>query len=286
MSTLPLSQHEAQSFASGKGHGDENFPVASHLVAPRFRAPIMAFYRFARAADDIADHPDALPEDKLAALARMRAGLDGEGAPEAMALAASMAQRGIDPVHAHELLDAFVQDVTVRRYAHWDDLIAYCRLSAVPVGRFVLDVHGESRDTWPANDALCAALQINNHLQDCAKDYAAIDRVYLPTTMLEAAGARVEDLAAPASSRGLREVIVECARRTGELLAQSAPFARSIRDRRLGAEVAVIQALAEDLCTRLQRQDPLAVRIEHSKPQAALIAARAVAAHFLTGRRR
>ena len=104
---------------------------------------------------------------------------------------------GLDLVHAHDLLDAFVQDVTQRRYETWEALIGYCRLSAMPVGRFVLDVHGEDRAVWPLSDALCAALQVINHLQDCAKDYAAIDRVYLPTANLEAAGIGVEALAEP-----------------------------------------------------------------------------------------
>ena len=79
--------------------------------------------------------------------------------------------------------------MTKLRYANWNELLDYCRYSAMPVGRFVLDVHGESRDTWPANDALCAALQIINHLQDCAKDYRQLDRVYLPMDLLERAGA-------------------------------------------------------------------------------------------------
>ena len=69
----------------------------------------------------------------------------------------------------------------------------YCRYSAMPVGRFVLDVHGESRDLWPANDALCAALQVINHLQDCAKDYRELDRVYLPLDVLDGLRRRRRD---------------------------------------------------------------------------------------------
>ena len=91
----------------------------------------------------------------------------------------------MSPVHAQDLLKAFRLDATKRRYKDWDDLIAYCAYSAMPVGRFVLDVHGESRATWPASDAICAALQINNHLQDCANDYRDLDRVYMPLDELE-----------------------------------------------------------------------------------------------------
>ncbi|KQS01312.1 squalene synthase HpnC [Sphingomonas sp. Leaf357] len=263
--------------ASGKGHRDENFPVASVLLSAEHRAPIMAFYRFARAADDIADHESATPEQKLARLAFMRAGLDGaaNGAPEALALRNVMAERGLDAVHARDLLVAFERDVTVDRCVDWAALIDYCRYSAMPVGRFVLDVHGEDRAIWPANDALCAALQVVNHLQDCGKDYRTIRRVYLPLDTLAEHGARVEDLDATHATPALRSAIVALAGRTRELLAQSAPFARLIRDRKLAAEVAVIQRLAESLAERLEHRDPLSERVHHGKAEAALLAARA-----------
>ena len=257
---------------SGKGHRDENFPVASLLMKPANRAPIMAFYRFARAADDIADHPDATPHDKLARLAAMRAGLSGDGSPEAMALAAVASERGLDLTHADELLDAFVLDVTVHRTRDWDALMAYCRLSAMPVGRFVLDVCGEDRSVWPLSDALCAALQVINHLQDVGKDYRNIDRVYLPADQLAEAGVPVEALDAASASLALRGVIVEVATRARQLLRESAPFALAIRDTRLAAEVAIIQRLAEDLAEVLMRRDPLSETVHHSKPRAAILA--------------
>jgi len=266
-------------FDSGKGHTDENFPVASFLIRPELRAPILTFYRFARAADDIADHETASEETKLAQLAQMRAGLNGEGTPEAMALGQIQRERGIDPAHANDLLDAFVQDVTQRRYADWAGVMGYCRLSAMPVGRFVLDVHGEDHACWPANDALCAALQVINHLQDCKKDYLALDRVYIPTGMLDAAGLTVEALREPAASPELRAIIVRLARQTADLLRQSAGFAKQIRDTRLAAEVAIIQRLAEDLTRGLQHRDPLSERVHHSKPRAARLALGALVSH-------
>ncbi|MEO7053549.1 MAG: squalene/phytoene synthase family protein, partial [Rhizomicrobium sp.] len=163
---------EATTLQSGKGHHEENFPVASFLIAPRHRPPVLAFYRFARFADDIADHATAPAEEKLRLLEEMRASLVGESdaSPEAVALRAVQTAHGLTDQHALDLLEAFRRDVTKLRYRDWDELIDYCRYSAMPVGRFVLDVHGESRDTWAANDDLCAALQIINHLQDCAKD--------------------------------------------------------------------------------------------------------------------
>ena len=116
------------------------------------------------------------------------------------------------PRHALDVLIAFRMDVTKLRYENWDEVIHYCRYSAMPVGRFMLDVHGESTSTWAASDALCAGLQINNHLQDCGKDFRDLNRVYLPRDALAAAGASVEELgrgevvagaaAMPACARG------------------------------------------------------------------------------------
>ena len=260
---------------SGKGHKDENFPVASWLVKPQYRAPVMAYYHFARVSDDIADHPTAPDAEKLRLLAEMRAGLNGQGAPEAVKLGEVARASGLDLTHAHDLLDAFVLDVTKRRYQDWDDLIAYCRLSAVPVGRFVLDVHGEDRALWPMNDALCAALQVINHLQDCGKDYRVLDRVYIPEPLVN-----IADLRAETASPALLGVIRDFARQTQGLLLQSAPFARAIRDPRLSAEVAVIQALAEDLTQGLLIRDPLSQNVHHHKLHSASIAAKAIFRNF------
>src|SRR5262249_25347792 len=171
---------------SGKGHRDENFPVASRLIHPRHRAPILAFYEFVRTADDIADHSALAPAEKLALMDRLEATLLGKSDddPVGVALRSRLAERQLSTRHAQDLLTAFRMDVTKLRYRDWDDLIGYCTYSAMPVGRFVLDVHGESRATWPANDALCAALQIINHLQDCGKDYRNLDRIYIPLDVL------------------------------------------------------------------------------------------------------
>ena len=252
---------------SGKGHKDENFPVASVLIAPRFRAPVMAFYNFVRFADDIADHESATPDEKLRLLEEMRATLVGESeaSPEGVRLRAVCAERGLTLSHALDLLEAFRRDCTKLRTADWDDLLDYCRYSAMPVGRFVLDVHGERRALWPANDALCAALQVINHLQDCAKDYRGLNRVYIPEDALAAAGARVEDLGCPTASPALKAVIHSLAAKNAQLLAESKPFARDIGDTRLALEVDLIQTLAEDLNARLMRRDPLSEPVHHSK---------------------
>jgi squalene synthase HpnC len=253
--------------ASGKGHKDENFPVASILIARQHRPAILAFYEFARAADDVADHATAAPAEKLRLLETMRATLVGESSasPEATRLREVLVERGLNRQHALDLLEAFRRDVTKLRYASWNELMDYCRYSAMPVGRFVLDVHGETRDTWPANDALCAALQVVNHLQDCARDYLELNRVYLPLDLLEEKSLSVEVLAQPKAPPPLREVLQALARRTAGLLHDSRPFVGQIQDSRLSLEVSVIQTLAEDLAARLQVRDPLCDRVHHGK---------------------
>ncbi len=245
----------------------ENFPVASRLIAPRHRAPIIAFYRFVRAADDIADHPTMTPEAKLAGLDRMAAALNGEreDAPAGIALRAALAARDLTPRHALDLLAAFRLDVTKKRYADWNDLMGYCALSAMPVGRYVLDVHRESAALWPASDAICASLQVINHLQDCGEDFAQLDRVYIPEETFSRHGARVEDLGAKSASPALRAVVSDLARRSDALLDQGAALVGSIKDFRLSLEIGAIVRLARANCARLQHRDPLSERVHPSK---------------------
>jgi phytoene/squalene synthetase len=174
----------------------------------------------------------------------------------------SLQQTGIDAAHCHALLDAFRQDAVKRRYADWSELMGYCQLSAAPVGRYLLDLHGESQDSWPASDALCAALQVINHLQDCADDYRRLDRVYVPEDWLAAEQATASDLAAPACSPGLRRTLDRVVAATEPLVASAGRLPPGIKDRGLRTEAAVIVALAERLLARLARQDPLARRVK------------------------
>jgi squalene synthase HpnC len=263
---------------SGKGRSGENFPVGSWLIRRDLRIHVHAFYRFARNADDIADNPALAAEDKLRRLDRMAAVLDGAAgsdSPAASAMRASLAATGVTTEHCHDVLHAFRLDAVKLRYRDWDDLMGYCRYSAAPVGRQLLDLHGESRATWPASDALCAALQVLNHLQDCAADYRALDRVYLPIADLEAAGCTVGDLAAPAASPGLRRVIDSLLDRTEALIAAARDLPPRVAARGLRWESAVIVALAARLARRLRRGDPLAMRVKLGKND--------FAAAFLTG---
>ena len=225
-----------------KTAADENFPVGSWLIARPLRPLVHDFYRFARTADDIADDPDLSADDKLARL-------------DEMERRASELSPILRP-HALDLLTAFRQDACHQPMTSWDDLMAYCRLSAAPVGRMMLDLHGEDAGLYAAADALCAALQVINHLQDCGEDARTLGRVYIP-------GAILEDLRAKVSSPALRLALSATVDST-RLLLQQAQGLRAIKSRRLRAEVAVIYSLAEALLQRLSRQDPLAERVRLS----------------------
>ncbi len=260
-----MSEAETVEAWSGKDRADENFPVGSALIRRDLRPHVHAFYAFARNADDIADSPALASDDKLARLDRMEAVLLGHaetGAPSAARLRASLAATGTTAAHARALLVAFRRDATKRRTADWDELLDYCRYSAMPVGRHVLDLHGEDRATWAASDALCAALQVLNHLQDGAADLAALDRCYLPQEMLAQHGAAVDDLRGAAETPALRAVFDALLERTDALIAAAAALPGGVRDRRLRLETAVITGLARRLARRLRREDPVAGRVK------------------------
>ena len=250
---------------SGKAARDENFPVGSWLIRAELRPHVHAFYRFAREADDVADNSALSPEEKLRRLDRMGEVLEGargDDAPAARAMRDSLIETGVVAQHCHDILRAFRLDATKLRYRDWDDLMSYCRYSASPVGRQVLDLHGESRDAWPSNDALCSALQVLNHLQDCVADHRNLDRVYLPTEVLERFGSSIGDLDLPAASPGLRATVDHLLDRTQELVREARALPPHVVSPGLRRETAVIVNLAERLTQRLRRGDPVAGRVK------------------------
>ena len=256
--------------ASGKGSTDENFPVGSHLIAKKHRPHVMAYYRFARNADDVSDSADLSDVEKIYRLDRMAAVLDGapgDDAPSASAMRKSLLETGIDPAHCHDLLGAFRQDAVKLRYANWQELMDYCRQSAMPVGRYLLDLHGESRDTWPASDALCAALQVINHLQDCQKDHRDLNRVYLPEEWLASEGSKVAELTLSASTPGMRRCLDLCVAATRTLMDEARTLPAVVEDFGLRAESSVIVNLADRLVRKLAWQDPLAMRVKLGKSE-------------------
>jgi phytoene/squalene synthetase len=254
-SQISIAQEPAQvETPSGKGAGDENFPVGSWLLPVRLRPHVARFYAFARAIDDIADNPDLTGDPALSTGHRMRLSLE---------------QTGIDARHCLDLIAAFKQDAVKPRYRDWADLIGYCEFSANPVGRYLLDLHGETTDGYPASDALCSALQVINHLQDCQADYGALDRVYLPLDWMTQAGVDVAELDAPSASPGLRQVLDTCLEATTGLMPLARTLPERLRSPRLAMESAVILRLADRLIGELRQRDPLAERVVLSKPRIA-----------------
>src|SRR5512134_913497 len=256
---------------SGKDAAYENFPVGSFLLPAASRPHVAVFYAYARAIDDIADNPDLAAEDKIARLDGFERALLGEDADEpgfakAHAMRRVLATTGITPRHCLDLISAFKQDSVKHRYADWSDLIDYCNRSAAPVGRFLLDLHGGSRQGYGPSDALCNALQILNHLQDCQDDYRKIDRVYLPQDWSREAGAADTDLDRPAASPALRRVLDSCLDGVDALLEEGAKLPAGLVSRRLALESGAILDIARSLSRLLRRRDPLARRVRLGKP--------------------
>ncbi len=258
----PLHSVEAW---SGKNRGDENFPVGSLLIRRDLRRHVHAYYAFARNADDIADSPTLPPAEKIARLDRMEAVLLGHaptGSDSATRLRASLAATGVTPRHATDLLIAFRQDALKQRYASWGELYEYCRFSAMPVGRYLLDLHNETSATHPGSDALCTSLQVLNHIQDCAADLRDMDRCYLPLDRLARHGVGIEALRAAQTSPGLRAVLDSLLDECAALNDVATSLAPRCRARGMRLEAATIVGLARRLTARLRHGDPLAVRVK------------------------
>lgn len=220
----------------------ENFPVASLLLPKRLRSPIEIIYRFARSADDMADEGDAPAEDRLAALSAYRAELErlAAGAPPRKPLFADIARI----VREHDLplglfadlLDAFAQDVTQKRYGDFAQLLDYCRRSANPVGRLLLRLFKRTSERDLAHsDAICTALQLINFWQDVPIDYAK-GRIYLPQDEMARYGVderHIADRRCDAAWTLLMKFQIERAR---AMILSGAPLARSLPGR-IGLEI-------------------------------------------------
>ncbi len=257
---------------SGKGSGDENFPVGSFLLPARLRPHVARFYAYARAIDDIADNPKLEPQDKIARLTGFAEAIEGGHAGDARYITAhrcraSLLETGVTTRHCLDLVAAFKQDAVKLRYDDWDDLMGYCYLSASPVGRYLLDLHGEDRSGYPFSDALCNALQVLNHLQDCQADYRAMNRVYLPQDWMRGEGATVEDLDRSQASPGLRRVIDRCLAATERLNAEARKLPGALNSTHLAMESAAIVRIAIKLTKALRARDPVAGRVQLTKPQ-------------------
>ncbi len=249
----------------------ENFPVASWLMPARLRPAVVAIYRFARHADDVADEGDAPPEARLRELAALRADIDaarGGGVPEAAVVAGLVPHvraHGLDWSRFDALLSAFEQDVRVHRYPDFATLLDYCTRSADPVGQLVLALAGRlDATTRPLSDRICSALQLINFLQDAAIDWRR-GRLYLPLDALARHG--LTEAAIERASRdgragpALRACVAAEAGRAGAMLAEGAPLAARVGGR-LGWELRAVVAGGARILARLAAggHDPFAAR--------------------------
>jgi phytoene synthase len=220
---------------------------------------VLAFYRFVRTADDIADAPGLAPEEKLHRLDALDALADSALAEVGMA-------------EARAMLGAFRQDAVQRRYADWAALETYCARSAEPAGRLLLRLHGEdSPGSAAASDALCTALQILNHLQDLVPDRDALDRIYLPEPWLAEAGGEAAFFDPDNTAR--RAVLDAALDRVEALLEAAAALPRLLRSR-LRLQAAVTLDLAWRLLGKLRAADPVRGRVALSKADFAAAFAR------------
>ena len=235
----------------------ENFPVASVLLPASLRAPVELIYRFARTADDFADEGDLSNEERLTLLAGFSAELRrierGETPQTAlfMELAPMIAERRLSLSLFHDLLSAFAQDVTRKRYADLVDVLDYCRRSANPVGRLLLELYGAAtpqNNAW--SDNICSALQIINFLQDIAIDYAN-GRIYMPQDELGQYAISEAQFAASDVNAAWREFMAFEVARTRAMLLAGAPLGRVLRGR-LGLEMRMIIAGGERILHKIE----------------------------------
>lgn len=265
---------------SGKGMGDENFPVASVLLARRHRPVVVAYYRFARTADDVADSEVLGADVKVAALDVMQAVLEGREdsalSPDAAALRPLLLERGVPLSVASDLLIAFRDDARGLTCRTWDDLTAYCEHSANPVGRFLLRLHGAPAEADGPSDALCTALQILNHLQDLREDWLRLRRLYLPLDWIEAAGGTPDDLARVPTPDLFRPLILDALDRTDVLLAEADRLPGRIGDRGLTMQARMVIDLACRLSARLRADAPETDETKASRADWAAAALRAL----------
>jgi squalene synthase HpnC len=224
----------------GVGHY-ENFPVASLLLPARLRPAVRAIYRFARTADDVADEGDALSEDRLRDLADFGNDLDHLDAPATRwpDLAAAVSEHGLPLPLLHDLLSAFAQDVTTRRYADYASLLDYCRRSANPIGRLLLSLYRRDEPGLLAmSDAICTGLQLTNFWQDVAIDWDK-GRVYLPREDLARFGVDEAQIASRLVDDRWRALMAFEVARARALLKSGAPLAPALGGR-IGLELRLV----------------------------------------------
>ena len=237
----------------------ENFPVASVLLPAALRRPVKLIYRFARTADDFADEGDLAPHERLARLESYRAELrrlEAGSSPESplfRELGEVVAAHRLPLAPFYDLLDAFAQDVAKRRYASFAELMDYCRRSADPVGRLMLQLYGESdaRDV-ACSDAICSALQLVNFWQDIEIDFRK-NRIYLPQDDMARFGVSEDQIAAGDASGGWCDLMRFQIERARSMMLAGAPLATRLSGR-VGLEIRAVVQGGLRMLEKLERQ--------------------------------
>ncbi|MCW9014417.1 MAG: squalene synthase HpnC [Gammaproteobacteria bacterium] len=238
----------------------ENFPVASWFLPRRMRLPIAAIYAFARKADDYADEGDLDDSSRIAELDKMGRDLDACYAdtppddPIFIALTDSIQRFHLPAEAFHDLLSAFKQDVTTKRYADFGELMNYCRRSANPIGRLLLHLHGQpNRQLLGHSDALCSALQLINFYQDMAQDYDEMARIYIPQDEIRAAFVNDSYFKNRITDGPMILLMRKQFQRANKLLNAGAPLGKKLKGR-FGFEIRLITAAGSRVLQKLDSQ--------------------------------
>ena len=237
----------------------ENFPVASWLLPRALRRPIAVVYAFARNADDFADEGNYTAQQRLTLLngyseklQRLERGEAGDD-PVFIALADVIAQHDLPLGLFHDLLSAFAQDVTQKRYADFDQLLDYCRRSANPVGRLLLHLSGnDSEENLLLSDKVCSSLQLINFYQDLAQDFDENERIYIPEEEMRRYGVGAEHFAVRSAEREMVELFRFEVARAREMMQQGVPLGKRLRGR-FGLEIRMIIEGGQAVIARLEQ---------------------------------
>ena len=256
---------------SGKSYSDENFPVASFLMTKKIRSIVRVFYFFARMADDIADHQKLSSNQKKKILFFFDNAISKSKKTNNKILDKMIAKFKELPSgkkYSRNLLKAFMMDASNKKYKNWNDLLYYCKFSANPVGRFVIDAVNERKNIekiYEASDSLCTALQIINHIQDCKKDFKELNRVYIPESFFKKYSLDKKTLRKSKSEENFERLKIEIVDNVLVSLRKTKLGLREIQSWRLRKETLIILNIAKRLCNLLKINDPLEKQIKLSR---------------------
>ena len=264
-------ENDVSHLMSGKSYSDENFPVASFLMTKKIRSIVRVFYFFARMADDIADHQKLSSNQKKKILLFFDNAISKSKKTNNKVLDKMIARFKELPSgkkYSRNLLKAFMMDASNKKYKNWNDLLYYCKFSANPVGRFVIDAVNERKNIekiYEASDSLCTALQIINHIQDCKKDFKELNRVYIPESFFKKYSLDKKILRKSKSEENFERLKIEIIDNVLTSLRKTKLGLREIQSWRLRKETLIILNIAKRLCNLLKINDPLEKQIKLSR---------------------